>query len=271
MSNTLAVVTVVYRNYSILKDFFTSFDKQQDKDFRIYIADLTDIKERYTYPPYAVLIEGKNKGYAHGVNLGIKRALTDGLQNVAVINNDIEVAPDFTAAVKKSLSAHPGSLIGGKIYYGKGYEYHKHRYQPKELGHVFWYAGGICDWKNAITLHRGVDEVDKGQYNRFEPTEFITGCLTCFDRQVVNRIGLWDESYFMYYEDADYCERAKRKGVSLYYDPEIVIWHKNAASTGGSGSKLHVAFQKKNRLVFGLRYAPLRTKVHLLKNYIFSG
>ncbi|KXK10835.1 MAG: hypothetical protein UZ22_OP11002000596 [Microgenomates bacterium OLB23] len=162
----------------------------------------------------------------------------------------------------------PRSLIGGKILYAKGYEYHKNRYEKSELGKVLWYAGGIMDWPNAYTLHRGVDEVDKGQYDRFEATEFVTGCLMCFDDALIKAVGPMDESYFLYYEDADWCARTARAGLQLYYDPSIVVYHKNSQSTDGPGSKLHEDYQKKNRMTFGLRYAPLRTKLHLLKNSI---
>ena len=134
---------------------------------------------------------------------------------------------------------------------------------------MLWYTGGSIDWAHAITPHRGVDEVDEGQYDVFEKTEFINGCLMLFDQSVISRVGWWDESYFLYFEDADFCVRAQRKNVSLYYDPSIVIWHKVSQSTGGSGSKLHVKYQERNRLRFGLKYAPFWTKLHLVKNYLF--
>lgn len=88
-----------------------------------------------------------------------------------------------------------------------------------------------------------------------------------FDKKVVERVGHWDEDYFLYFEDADFCEKAKRKKIQLYYDPSIILWHKNAQSTGGSGSSLQQKYQLKNRLKFALKYAPLKTKLHLLWNY----
>jgi len=135
---------------------------------------------------------------------------------------------------------------------------------------VFWYAGGITNWRHSTTTHRGVDEIDKYQFDKFEKTDFVTGCMLFFNKKVVDRVGLWDESYFLYYEDADFCERAKKAGFDLFYNPSIVIWHKNAQSTGGSGSSLHAKYQKKNHLRFGLKYAPLRTKLHLIKNYFLK-
>ena len=90
----------------------------------------------------------------------------------------------------------------------------------------------------------------------------------CFDSEVVDKIGFWDEKYFLYYEDADYCERAKKHNIKLWYDPSIVIWHKNAQSTDGSGSVTHQKYQKKAQMRFALKYAPLRTKLHVLKNFL---
>ena len=268
MLHRLAIITVLYKNYTILDDFFASLDKQTDIDFRVYVADLTEEKQGYEYPNYVTYIPERNKGYAHGVNNAIQQAIEEGYDTFCVMNSDVFVKGDFVAKVKQNLQHHPGSLLGGKIYYAPGYEFHKERYPETDRGKVLWYAGGINDWKNCATVHRGVDEVDHGQYDSFGKTDFITGCLMCYDKQVFEKVGKWDESYFLYYEDADFCERAKRADIPLYYDPAVVIWHKNAASTGGSGSAVHQEFQKRNQLMFGLKYAPLRTKLHLLKNYV---
>ena len=268
MVEKLAVITVAYENYSILKDFFASLNSQTDPLFSVFIADLSRNKNPVILPSFASIQEGPNKGYAYGVNMGVKKALGEGYEFFCVVNSDTVLTPDFIENVKASLNKNKSSIIGGKIYYAKGYEYHKGTYKNEELGHVLWYAGGTVDWNHALTPHRGVDVVDAGQYDTFGKTGFVNGCLMGFDRSVVERVGLWDESYFLYFEDADYCERAKRRGIALYYDPAIVIYHKNAQSTGGSGSKMHRSYQRKSRLKFGLKYAPLKTKLHLLSNFI---
>lgn len=253
-----------------MHDYFATLDKQTDSRFRVYLADLTEEKKHFDYPNYVTYIPGVNKGYAHGVNIAVAQAVEEGYDMICVMNCDVLVEHRFVEHAKYTLSHHPDALIGGKIYYAPGYEYHKDRYSGHEKGGVLWYAGGINDWNNGLTLHRGVDEVDRGQYNAFGKTEFITGCLMCYKKEVAEKLGPWDENYFLYYEDADYGERAKRKGIPLYYDPTLILWHKNAASTGGSGSKLHERYQKKNQVIFGLKYAPFRTKFHLVKNYFFA-
>lgn len=269
-SSKLALITTVYQNYSILSDFFASVEQQTNKNFGLYLTDLSYDKKTISQNDSTVILHTENKGYAHGVNTGLQHAIKDGYVQFCVINSDVVLDKNFIENVLKSLGEHPGSLIGGKIYYAKGFEFHHDRYKSKDLGKVLWYAGGINDWNNSWTKHRGVDEVDKKQYNNFESTDFITGCLVAFDKTVVDRIGLWDEEYFLYYEDADYSERAKRDKIPLYYDPSIVMWHKNAQSTSGSGSIIHQKYQRESQLRFGLKYAPLKTKLHLLKNYVSS-
>jgi GT2 family glycosyltransferase len=275
MNKKLAIITVIYNHYEVTGDFLKSLANQTNKNFKLFIADLSDKKEDFNQIFGKLnfdieLLISENKGYAHGVNLGLKKVLTQNFDKFCIINNDTYFNQDFVENVLSALKKYPSSIIGGKIYYAPGYEYHNTRYKKDDLGKVIWYAGGLIDWKNVITPHRDVDEVDQGQYDQFEETEFVTGCLICFDKNVINKVGFWDESYFLYFEDADFCVRAARKGIKLFYDPKIIIWHKNAQSTQGSGSLIHQKYLKKNRLKFGLKYAPLKTKLHLVKEMILG-
>ena len=268
MLHSLAIITVIYQNYSILKKLFESLEGQKNKSFRLFLADLSDQKKQISGInfPFSIF-HSQNLGYAHGVNLGLKKAIEQGFDKFCIINNDVYFENNFINNALNSIANNSSSIIGGKIYYAPGYEYHKSRYKKNDLGNILWYAGGKVDWNHALTPHRGVDEVDNGKFDKFEKTDFVNGCLMCFDKNVIEKVGFWDENYFLYFEDADFCERAKRKNIPLYYNPSIVIWHMNAQSTEGSGSKIHQKYQEKNRLIFGLKYAPWKTKLHLIKNY----
>jgi len=258
--------------YRVTEEFLDCFERQTDHEFHIYVTDYSPKKDKkkITKRNFVTVIDGKNKGYGAGINLGLKHAIKDGFKKFVVINNDVEFKKDFVRKCRESLDANAGGLQGGKIYYAIGYEYHKERYSKNDLGRVFWYAGGKIDWKNVYVSHRGVDEVDNKQYDKLGKTDFITGCLMLLDKSVIENVGFFDESYFMYYEDADYCMRASKAGVKLLYDPSVVIWHKNGQSTEGSGSDFQVKFIEKNRFKFGLKYAPWRTKFHLLKNKLLN-
>ncbi|MCR4312954.1 MAG: glycosyltransferase family 2 protein, partial [Candidatus Roizmanbacteria bacterium] len=240
MDHSLAIITPVYQNYEVLQDFFSYLEKQTNKNFQIFLIDLSIDKKPIINKKLNIsVIKEDNLGYAYGVNIGINEAIKSGFGKFCVMNNDTYMANDFVDQVIKSVDKNPVSLIGGKIYYAPGYEYHHTRYKKSDLGKVFWYAGGIMDWKNVFTNHRGVDMVDHGQFEKIEETDFITGCLISFDRSVWDQVGPWNENYFLYFEDADYCERSRRKGLKLLYDPKIVLWHKVSQSTGGSGSVFH--------------------------------
>jgi hypothetical protein len=266
----LALITVIFKNYTILDDFFASLAKQTDTEFHVYAIDLTPNPQDYTYPSYVTYLHDKNGGYAYGINQGVKKALQEGYDLVAPMNCDVTVQNDFVTAIKKSLEQNPRAIVGAKIYYYPGFEYHAHRYTKDQKGRVFWYAGGVTDWQNVYTTHRGVDEVDQGQYDTQEKTTFITGCFMAYTKFVVASVGFWDEDYFLFYEDADFCARAMRKSIPLLYDPSIVIWHKSGQSTSGAASAFQQRYLEKNRLVFGLRFAPWRTKLHLIKNYFLE-
>ena len=266
----IAIISVVYNNYSILKDFLNSLNNQNNKNFKLFISDLSDNKKTINVNNFdSQIVTDKNKGFAYGVNLAIKKAIEEEFKYFCVINNDTSFENTFIDTVFLSFNKYPSSIIGGKIYYSSGFEYHKKRYLKKHKGNVIWYAGGYTDWNHAITIHRGVDQIDKGQYDKQQETEFITGALMLFDIDVINKLGYLDESYFLYFEDADYCIRALNKNIKLIYNPLLKIWHKVSQSTGGSGSDIQVRYQAINQLKFGLRYAPLRTKLHLLKNFIY--
>lgn len=225
-------------------------------------------KEKFSLPPLNLkikLIRNKtNLGFSGGHNIGIKYALNNGADFVVILNNDTVVDKNFLEELIKSSNGKVG-IIAPKIYFYKGFEFHKDRYGDNEKGRVFWYAGGKMDWKNVIGSHRGVDEVDRGQYDTVEQTDFASGCCMLVKREVFERVGLLDEKYFLYYEDNDLCQRAKRSGFKITYNPRAVLWHKNAGSVGGSGSSVQDYYITRNRLLFGMRYSPLRSKLSLIR------
>ena len=215
----------------------------------------------------AEIIQSKtNLGFAGGQNLGLRYALENGADYVMVMNTDVVIDKNIIVELLDTFRQKPDAgIVSPKIYFAPGFEFHKERYEKENLGKVIWYAGGIMDWKNVIGSHRGVDDVDRGQYEELEKTDFASGCCMMIKKEVLDGIGMFDEKYFLYYEDNDLCQRALRKGFSLYYQPKAKMWHKNAGSTGGSGSSLHDYYITRNRLIFGFKFASIRAKLALFK------
>lgn len=214
----------------------------------------------------ALLSTGENLGFTGGSNVGIEYGLGNEADYVMLINNDTIVDPELLQELLKPFEhdANVG-LVVPKIYFAKGHEYHLEKYKKDELGRVFWFAGGYVDWANVFTRHRGVDEVDKGQYDREEDISFATGCCMLLSRQALQKVGMFDNKYFLYFEDGDLSQRLLKAGFRIVYHPQAVLWHITAASGGGSGSILHDYYLTRNRMLFGMRYAPLRSKVALIR------
>lgn len=230
------------------------------------------IKEKY--PKLTFLRNDKNLGYAGGNNIGLKYALFHGSDFIWIVNPDVEVHPESLLQLIKAANENPkAGIFGSKCYFASGFEFHKDRYQKSDLGHVLWYAGGKIDWKNVYAIHIGMDEVDKGQFDKLSQVEFVAGESFFVRRQVFDQIGLFDSRYFLYYEENDFCQRALCAGWQLLYIPQSIIWHANAQATS-AGSSLVDYYTTRNRLLFGMRYASLRTKFSLLKEslrFIISG
>ncbi len=219
------------------------------------------------FPNVTILALDKNVGFTGGNNTGIRYAMARGADYLWLLNNDTVVDSGALSLVEAFRDTRVG-IAGSKIYFAPGHEYHKNRYAKKELGRVFWYAGGRIDWSNMYASHRGVDEVDAGQYDEVMETPFVTGCSMMIRRDVIEQIGFLDDKFYLYLEDLDYGLRAKAAGFRLMYYPKSVIWHVNAGSSGGAGNPIHDYYITRNRLLVGLRYAPFRTKVALLREAV---
>lgn len=232
------------------------------------------IRKGATGTTVELIINKENLGFAGGNNVGIKHALKDGADFVMILNNDTLIDKNLIVSFIEAVDKHKDAgIFSPKIYFARGFEFHKNKYLEKDLGKVIWYVGGIIDWSNVLGSNRGVDEVDKGQYNKIEETDFATGACMFIKREVLEKVGLFDEAYFMYLEDTDLSVRVKKNEWKVLYVPDAVLWHKVAQSSG-IGSGLNDYYITRNRLLFGMQYAPLGAKFALLREsikFLFSG
>lgn len=120
------------------------------------------------------------------------------------------------------------------------------------------------DWKNIYGSNRGVDEVDTGQYEESMPIDFATGAAMFCKISALGVVGGFDGKYYMYLEDADLSVRMKRFGFGVVYYPKAYLWHKVAQSSEIGGA-LNDYFIGRNRMLFGMKFASLRTKLALIK------
>lgn len=206
---------------------------------------------------YIYLIQNnRNYGYAGGANIGIRYALNNSNPDyLLLLNNDTVVDPEFlTELVSATEASMVIGIAGPKIYC---YDQPK-VLQPYARGHINFYKGETQSLLNTIRseilLRR---EIDEGQYNSVIEAEHIAGCCFLIKRCVLNSIGLLDESYFCYWEETDYCFRARKNGYKVVYVPTAKIWHK----IGRSAQKVtgfHCYYTARNRFRFVKKHATKR-------------
>ena len=277
----VAIVILNYKHAKLSFKLINQFKKINTKGIfcHIFLVDNSSPDNSYhlfskklsSDPQVSLFQTQQNSGYAGGVNFGLKKAIYKRFDYALVINNDVKLEKNFLKNLLKSFSKNPKLAIAGpKIYFAKGHEYHKKRYKKSHLGKVIWSAGGTIDWQNIYGFNRGIDEIDREQYNKVNTNvDFISGCCLLLDLKIIKKVGLFDERYFMYLEDADLCHRVKQAGFSIAYIPSSVIWHYNATSSQAGGD-LQQYFLSRNRLLFAKKFASSRTKFALFKQSIFT-
>ncbi len=160
------------------------------------------------------ILNSENVGFSAGMNVGIRFSLSQGAEFVWILNNDVECDRDALSVLVAAVYSHgKPALYSPKILTPAGTE---------------WFVGGTIDYVRMRTEHADYS----GSERRDTPyqTEYLCGCALLIPRNVIESVGLLDEQYFLYYEDADYSVRATRKGVDLLVVPKASIVHSESSS-----------------------------------------
>jgi GT2 family glycosyltransferase len=181
----------------------------------------------------------KNYGFAKGNNIGIQYALKAfNPDYILLLNNDTVVDRNFlTELVKLMESDGKIGIAGPKIYY----------YDFNGRSDVISFTGEDIIPEKGSGKRYGCGEIDSGQWDRQMEVDRLEGSCMLIRREVFERIGLLDEDYFLYWEETDFCIRAKKAGFKVVYCPKARIWHKVSAS---APSNLKLYFLTKNRFLF---------------------
>ena len=237
------VILVNWNGKGVTLDCLESLQKVGYPNYRTLVVDndssdgsVKAIKE--LFPDVMVLEMKQNLRFAAGTNAGITYALGHGAELVLPLNNDTTVDPGFLSAMVDRIITTPTiGAVAPKIFYHS---------DPSRI----WFAGGVISLWTGTMRHIGIREVDRGQYDTSKTIEYTTGCCFLTKREVVEKVGLLDEAYSMYTEDADWSMRVRRSGYVILFEPKARIWHKLSVSAGG-----HLSWYKmSNKFVSNLRF-----------------
>jgi len=193
---------------------------------------------RKRFPNIDIIENKKNLGYAGGNNVGIKKALNNKADYVFLVNSDVVIDPNcINELVKLAEQDFSIGIVGPKNYFF-------------DKPNTICFAGGKINLFTGQSVHMGVCEKDKGQYDDIEDVDYITGSAIMIKSEVFEKIGLFDERFFAWYEDSDFCIRAKNSGFCVRLVPQARIWHKVSQSIGGHGAPLQTYYGIRNILLF---------------------
>lgn len=193
----------------------------------------------------------RNMGFAGGCNIGIQYLRNQHIHTIWLLNNDTEVDASCLMMLLRELqiSATIGAVTGKILYF------------PPD--NRIWYAGATFDKWRMVVNHRGSMTIDYGQYDVSCDVPFISGCCMLIRHEVLENIGLFDERFFAYAEDFDWCLRCMRAGYRLRYTPAALLYHEVSASvlkhkgmiSGGSSSPLGIYLLHRNRIFIIRKHA----------------
>jgi len=172
------------------------------------------------FPAIEIINSPVNLGFGAACNMAISRTLKRSpCDYILLLNNDAVIHPTALTALVNAAQAHPEvGVFGPKIYCND---------KPGRL----WYAGARRRWGVLAAADTGRGQVDRGQFDARREIDFVFGATMFIRRSVFERIGLFDEQFFLYLEDLDFCLRAQDSGFSLLFVPQAHVHHKGSAST----------------------------------------
>lgn len=250
IKKNIYVVFVNYNGYEDTINAIKSLRKNDSLEIKIVVVDnastnnsVKKLKELCDEYNFTLLISEKNLGFAGGNNIGINYSLKKGADYVMLLNNDTEIEKDaITIMADELTNNNEVGAVGSKIL----------NYFNKEK---IEYLGGHYNMVKMVTIHDYYGKKDNEiNVPDFIYTDFITGCSIMIKKEVLEKVGLLPEEYFMYFEDADYCIRMIENGYKLGVCSKSIIYHKVSASGGGNNSPFAIEWYTKNRYRFYKKY-----------------
>lgn len=228
LTSTISVCILNWNGRDLLENCLNALYAQDYPPSRIVVVDngstddsISFLNERF--PQLTIHKNGGNLGYAAGNNVALREPAAD---IIFLLNPDVVLSPGCLAAIARTMANDPTIGVAGcKLWYPGG--------------QVIQHAGGYITHPRAIPGHYGIGELDEGQYDVIRDVDYVIGAAVAIRRELLERMGLLDEGFFLFFEDVDLSTRAIRAGHRVVYLPEATAIHiESATSIKGSFSYL---------------------------------
>ncbi|MFH1671590.1 MAG: glycosyltransferase family 2 protein [Candidatus Portnoybacteria bacterium] len=296
-NSKVSVIILTWNGIQHISNCLESVQKSSYLNYEIIVVDNgskdgTPEMISKKFPQVRLILNKKNLGFTGGNNQGVKQAKGDVF---FLLNDDTKIHPDLISVLVQELeSSSQIGIVGPKIYFMPASS--ADGSEPDKI----WFAGGKIDWSKSDSYHLGKNLTDRDlSGDSKKEVDFITGCALMIKREVVDKVGLFDNKLFAFYEDADLCQKAKKAGYQVIYIPFGGVWHIKSATASrvflddlksqmgraGLMGRTMIVFKMiarylfsatrqkgrhyRNRFIFFMRHAPFKHKITFLIRFIF--
>lgn len=208
------------------------------------------------YPEIHLIKEGKNHGFAGGVNIGIRYAMEKKADAVALFNNDAVAEKDWLKQLVSTLDKNTKiGIVTGKL-------------MRSDRKHIDSTGDFYTIW--GMPFPRGRNQLDKGQFDSEEKVFGASGGASLYRAKMLEEIGLFDERFFAYYEDVDISFRAQLSGWGILYQPKALAYHKVSATSSKMAKNFTRYHSIKNLLILYTKNMPARLYWRYLPLFILQ-
>lgn len=206
------IIVLNYNGKEFLRKCLSSIFKIDYSNFEVVLVDnnssdgsFEEAKNNFSKANF--IKNEENVGFAAGVNVGIRFSLERMANYVLILNNDVEVEKDFLSKLVSVAEEDQKIGIASPVVLDA-------------VSKKVWFAGGKINWLRMKTQHGAKVFTEKSYFS-----EFISGCAMLIGKEVFRKIGLFDEDFFMYWEDADFCARSQKAGFKNVVVANSWVYH----------------------------------------------
>ena len=245
------LITILYNSEASLPTFLHGLLNQDISDWRLIVVDNASqdgaprLIERVADPRIHLLRNATNTGFARAANQGLRFAAREGADFTILFNNDTVLEPDFLRRFIDARNSLDADVIAPRIMDSA---------DPTRA----WYAGG--HFEPSWVLHNVHEAYDAADPAEWRTVDYASGCCLGLTRRALETVGLFDESFFVYWEDADFCLRLTECGIKIHYVRDPFMLHEGGGASGGEHTPAHHRLYYRSQMQFlrkhrGRRYA----------------
>ncbi len=249
-------VYIIILNWNMAKDTIECVESVKNLNYNNYNILIIDngssdnssqvLKDRFRECEF--IQNTDNLGFAEGNNVGMRHALSKGADYVLILNNDVVVEKDCLDQLVKIAQEHKkAGMLAPKVYY----------YSDRDIINSL---GTSIDWFRLRPYSSFCGNKDGGQFDYLGEADILVGCAIFVKKETIEKIGLMDENFFIFHEEADWCLRNIKSGLKNIVVPKAIAYHK-ASKTMKNFSALTTYYSIRNFLYLAHKNATFIDKI----------